>query len=104
MENRFVFPSRCEGLQRGVPQSTERDAAAVSRRAADSLPRQAPRNGLTESLSCTMTRELSATLGNRVRLAHIADGLATAVVVSLPWSTSATGILVVLWLITVVPV
>ena len=51
-----------------------------------------------------MIRALSAPPANRVRLAPIADGLATAVAVSLPWSTSATGILVVLWLITLVPV
>jgi O-antigen ligase len=37
------------------------------------------------------------------RLSQIADGLATAVAVSLPWSTSATGILIVLWLIVLVP-
>src|SRR5499427_4774930 len=37
------------------------------------------------------------------RLVQIADGLATAVAVSLPWSTSATGILIVLWLIALVP-
>jgi O-antigen ligase len=51
-----------------------------------------------------MIRALSVTPTNRVRLAPIADGLATAVAVSLPWSTSATGILVALWLITLVPV
>jgi O-antigen ligase len=37
------------------------------------------------------------------RLAQIADGLATAVAVSLPWSTSATAILIVLWLMALVP-
>jgi O-antigen ligase len=37
------------------------------------------------------------------RLARIADGLAAAVALSLPWSTSATSILLVLWLIAVVP-
>ena len=37
------------------------------------------------------------------RLVQIADGLATAVVVSLPWSTSATSILIALWLIALVP-
>ena len=37
------------------------------------------------------------------RLVQIADGLATAVAVSLPWSTSATSILIVLWLIALVP-
>jgi O-antigen ligase len=39
----------------------------------------------------------------RARLARIADGLVVAVVVSLPWSTSATGILIVLWLLAFVP-
>ncbi len=37
------------------------------------------------------------------RLTKIADGLAVAVAVSLPWSTSATGILLVLWLIALTP-
>ncbi len=37
------------------------------------------------------------------RLARLADGLAVAVAVSLPWSTSATSILIVLWLLTVIP-
>jgi O-antigen ligase len=37
------------------------------------------------------------------RLAQIADGLAIAVAASLPWSTSATGILVGLWLVVVLP-
>jgi hypothetical protein len=40
---------------------------------------------------------------NRPRLAKIADGLAVAVAVSLPWSTTATGILMVLWLIALIP-
>jgi O-antigen ligase len=39
----------------------------------------------------------------RAQLPRIADVLAAAVAVSLPWSTSATGILIVLWFITVVP-
>ena len=37
------------------------------------------------------------------RLARNADALAAAVAVSLPWSTSATGILLVLWFIAVIP-
>lgn len=37
------------------------------------------------------------------RLARLADGLAVAVAVSLPWSTSATGILIVLWALALVP-
>ena len=40
---------------------------------------------------------------NRARLADTADGLLIAVAVSLPWSTSATSILTVLWLIALVP-
>jgi O-antigen ligase len=38
---------------------------------------------------------------DRVRLAALADYLAAAVVISLPWSTSATSILVTLWVIAV---
>ena len=37
------------------------------------------------------------------RLERLSDGLAAAVAVSLPWSTSATGILLGLWLITLIP-
>src|SRR6266566_4137546 len=40
---------------------------------------------------------------DRENLQRLADGLAAAVAVSLPWSTSATGILVVLWLIALFP-
>jgi O-antigen ligase len=36
----------------------------------------------------------------RAKLARVSDGLMVAVAVSLPWSTSATGILLVLWLLT----
>jgi hypothetical protein len=36
-------------------------------------------------------------------LARVADGVAAAVAVSLPWSTSATGILVVVWFVTLLP-
>jgi O-antigen ligase len=39
----------------------------------------------------------------RGRLLRIADGLAVAVAASLPWSTSATGILVALWLVALLP-
>jgi hypothetical protein len=39
----------------------------------------------------------------RDRLAGLADRLAIAVAVSLPWSTSLTGILIVLWLAALVP-
>lgn len=37
------------------------------------------------------------------RLRNLADGLAAAVAVSLPWSTSATSILVVAWLLVLIP-
>ena len=40
---------------------------------------------------------------NRARLADTADGLAVAVAVSLPWSTSATSILTVLWRLALSP-
>jgi hypothetical protein len=40
---------------------------------------------------------------NRAHLERNADGLAIAVAVSLPWSTSATAILLVLWLIALIP-
>jgi O-antigen ligase len=40
---------------------------------------------------------------HRQRLSDAADYLAVALVVSLPWSTSATGILAVLWLIALLP-
>ena len=40
---------------------------------------------------------------HRTRLELWADGLAAAVVVSLPWSTTATGILIVLWLLALLP-
>jgi O-antigen ligase len=39
----------------------------------------------------------------RERVARVADGLVAAIAVSLPWSTSATSILIVLWLIAIVP-
>jgi O-antigen ligase len=50
-----------------------------------------------------MNGTLTVTLLDRARLARAADCLAVAVVVSLPWSTSATSILVVLWLLALVP-
>ncbi len=37
------------------------------------------------------------------RLVRFADGLAVAVAVSLPWSTSATGIFLALWLLALIP-
>src|SRR5579863_4491345 len=40
---------------------------------------------------------------DRKRLAQIADWAAIGVAVSLPWSTSATSILLVLWLLTLLP-
>jgi O-antigen ligase len=40
---------------------------------------------------------------DRERMIRLADGLAVACAVSLPWSTSATGILVVCWLIALIP-
>jgi O-antigen ligase len=42
-------------------------------------------------------------LVDRARLAQFADALAVAVALSLPWSTSATSILIGLWLVALVP-
>jgi O-antigen ligase len=39
----------------------------------------------------------------RAKLARVSDGLMVAIAVSLPWSTSVTGILLVLWLLTLFP-
>ena len=50
-----------------------------------------------------MDGTLTATLLDRARLARAADALAVAVVASLPWSTTATSILIVLWLVALVP-
>src|SRR5919108_1004701 len=46
---------------------------------------------------------LTARSFDRERLARLADALAVAVAVSLPWSTSATSILVPLWLVALLP-
>src|SRR5688572_6964434 len=41
---------------------------------------------------------------DRARWMRLADGLAIALAVSLPWSTSATGIIAALWLLVVIQV
>ncbi len=46
---------------------------------------------------------LAGRLFERERMLRIADRLAIALAISLPWSTSATGILAALWLLTLVP-
>ena len=51
----------------------------------------------------TMTAIRRIRIFDQQALAQIADWLAVGVAVSLPWSTSATGILVVLWLAAVLP-
>jgi O-antigen ligase len=51
----------------------------------------------------TVTDQATPGLFPRARFADAADWLAVAVAASLPWSTSATGILLVLWLIAVLP-
>src|SRR5262245_65516075 len=50
-----------------------------------------------------MTAFSTAHTGGKANLATIADWLAIAVAISLPWSTSATAILVVLWAIACIP-
>ena len=51
----------------------------------------------------TLMTNLRARALDRQGLEQLADWLAVGVAVSLPWSTSATGILVVLWLLAVLP-
>jgi O-antigen ligase len=50
-----------------------------------------------------MDGTLTAVWFDRTRLARAADLLAVAVLVSIPWSTTATAILIVLWFLAVVP-
>jgi O-antigen ligase len=51
----------------------------------------------------TLMTNLRARAIDRQGLEQVADWLAVGVAVSLPWSTSATGILIVLWLLAVLP-
>jgi len=51
-----------------------------------------------------MSRPSIAIYFAQTRLTRIADGMVVAIAVSLPWSTSATGILVVLWLLALIPI
>ena len=50
-----------------------------------------------------MTATVYAMLLDRQRLSRVADWLAFGIAVSLPWSTSATSVLIVLWLVAVMP-
>jgi O-antigen ligase len=50
-----------------------------------------------------MDGTLAAILFDRARLERAGDVLAVAVLVSIPWSTTATSILIVLWLLALVP-
>jgi O-antigen ligase len=50
-----------------------------------------------------MTRLANANIVDQAKLTRLADGLMVAVAISLPWSTSATAILVVLWLFALIP-
>jgi O-antigen ligase len=51
-----------------------------------------------------MKRRLAIGFFDRVRHGEISDWLVIAIAVSLPWSTSATAILIVLWLVSILPV
>lgn len=55
------------------------------------------------SSSMTLMTNLSARALDRQGLEQLADWLTVGVAVSLPWSTSATSILIVLWLLAVLP-
>ena len=56
------------------------------------------------SVEWTARTAFADKLFHRERLLRLADGLAIALAVSLPWSTSATGILAALWLLVLVPI
>jgi O-antigen ligase len=55
------------------------------------------------AVTTSMRAKVRAKAFDRRALEPAADWLAVAVAVSLPWSTTATGILIVLWLIAVLP-
>jgi O-antigen ligase len=50
-----------------------------------------------------MDASLTAAIFDRARIERTADALAVAIAVSIPWSTTSTSILVVLWLLTLLP-
>ena len=50
-----------------------------------------------------MTQTFPTTMPVGARLARIADALVVAIAVSLPWSTSATTFLIMLWLLALLP-
>jgi O-antigen ligase len=54
-------------------------------------------------MSTSMHATVAAKVFNRERLVLICDWLAVALAASLPWSTSATGILAGLWILAVIP-
>jgi len=63
---------------------------------------------MIDNTSAMSARDLKApapkaAVGVRERLIPVADCLVTALAVSLPWSTSATSILVVVWLLALIP-
>src|SRR5256886_15789366 len=68
---------------------------------------RALRAEITLKLTAMSDRNLESVVVKQVvrapRLGQIAEGLVTAVAVSVPWSTSATAVLIVLWLIALVP-
>lgn len=71
-------------------------------RAALCLPRMRQATGIWHMPERAASMAVSQYF-DRGRLARIADGLVVAVAVSLPWSTSATGILIALWLLAFIP-
>jgi O-antigen ligase len=50
-----------------------------------------------------MQLSLALPVSDRERMIRLAHGLAVAYAISLPWSASATSILVVCWLIALIP-
>jgi O-antigen ligase len=72
-------------------------------RALRRAPDRRARSDVGDGLSKLMDGTLTAVWFDRTRLARAADLLAVAVLASIPWSTTATAILVVLWLVAFAP-
>src|SRR4029077_20973405 len=73
------------------------------RRAGSQREKNSSGAGAGGGLRNTMDATLTATFFDRARLERAADALAVAAVVSMPWSTTATSILLALCLVVLVP-
>ena len=94
----------CRRTSAGSMRSSGATASGRSQACRGSAPSRKPRRRRSGPAAVeTMEASAITTWFARDRLARLADGLAVAVAVSLPWSTSATSILVGLWLLALLP-